>query len=212
MTGALVSGLVAGYGIAVPVGAVGAYLVAVTARTGLKVGACAALGVAAADGAYALGAALGGAALVPFLQPVTVPLRWAAAFVLVGLAVWSGAGAITRYRRDRSDPGRVQQALTGGRAFLGFLGITLMNPVTVVYFTALVLATRTASDPTRLEQLLFVGGAFVASASWQLLLAGGGALLGKALTGRRGRLVTALSSSTLIVVLAVHLLLTAGER
>lgn len=208
--GALVSGLVAGYGIAVPVGAVGAYLVAVTARTGLRVGSCAALGVAAADGAYALVATVGGAALVPFLQPVTLPLRWAAVLVLVGLAGWSGAGAITRYRRGRSDPGRTEKAMTGGRAFLGFLGITLMNPMTVVYFTALVLGSGAGADPTRLEQVLFVGGAFAASASWQLLLAGGGALLGKALTGRRGRLATALTSSTLIVALAVHLLLTAG--
>jgi arginine exporter protein ArgO len=48
--------------------------------------------------------------------------------------------------------------------------------------------------------------AFFASASWQLLLAGGGALLGRALTGRRGRLVTALASSAVIMALAVRML------
>jgi arginine exporter protein ArgO len=57
-----------------------------------------------------------------------------------------------------------------------------------------------------LEQGVFVLGAFAASASWQLLLAGGGALLGRTLTGRQGRLVTALASSVVIMVLAVRML------
>jgi hypothetical protein len=51
---ALIAGLVAGYGIAMPVGAVATYLVALTARSSLKVGVFAALGVASADSLYAL--------------------------------------------------------------------------------------------------------------------------------------------------------------
>jgi hypothetical protein len=39
---------------------------------------------------------------------------------------------------------------------------------------------------------------------WQLLLVSGGALLGRALTGSRGRLITALSSSTIIAYLAIR--------
>jgi arginine exporter protein ArgO len=57
-----------------------------------------------------------------------------------------------------------------------------------------------------LERGVFVLAAFAASASWQLLLAGGGALLGRVLTGRRGRLVTALVSSAVILALAVRML------
>lgn len=87
MIAALVGGLLAGCGIAIPVGAVGACLVALSARTSWRVGAGAALGVATADGLYALIAVAGGATLVPVLQPVTVPLRWASALVLVVLAV-----------------------------------------------------------------------------------------------------------------------------
>jgi hypothetical protein len=45
----------------------------------------------------------------------------------------------------------------------------------------------------------------VASASWQLLIAGGGALVGRLLTGDRGRLITAMVSSAVIAVLAVGL-------
>ena len=45
--------------------------------------------------------------------------------------------------------------------------------------------------------------AFLASASWQLLLAAGGSALGRFVAGSRGRLATALVSSVLIVILAV---------
>ncbi|MFF3908051.1 LysE family transporter [Streptomyces sp. NPDC001848] len=204
MTAALLAGLVAGYGIAVPVGAVGTYLVSLTARTSLRTGACAALGVATADGLYALVAAVGGSALAAALQPVLVPLRWAAALVLAALAVHGGARAVCRYR----SPGTVAtaDAVPQGpaRAYLGLLGVTLLNPATVVYFAALVVGGRATGTVRLLDQALFVLAAFAASASWQLLLAGGGALLGRALTGRRGRLVTALVSCAVIAVLAIR--------
>ncbi|MER6983865.1 LysE family transporter, partial [Streptomyces carpinensis] len=101
MTAALVAGLVAGYGIAVPVGAVATLLVSLTARTSLRTGACAALGVATADGLYALLATLGGAALADALRPVLVPLRWASALVLAALAVRGAVAAVRHHRRDR---------------------------------------------------------------------------------------------------------------
>ncbi|MGV9566292.1 LysE/ArgO family amino acid transporter [Streptomyces sp. NPDC003480] len=206
MTAALVAGLVAGYGIAVPVGAVSAYLLSLTARTSLRTGACAALGVATADGIYALAATVGGTALAAALQPVLVPLHRLSALVLAALAVRGAVGALRQYRSDaRATPPRAAPS-DPGRAYLGLLGVTLLNPTTVIYFAALVLGGR-AADPVRpLEQGLFVLAAFAASASWQLVLAGGGALLGRALAGRRGRLVTAFVSSAVMATLAVRVL------
>ncbi|GAA3782487.1 LysE/ArgO family amino acid transporter [Streptomyces chiangmaiensis] len=210
MTGALVAGLVAGYGIAVPVGAVGAYLVSLTARTSLRTGACAALGVASADGLYALVATVGGTALAAALQPVMVPLRWVSALVLAALALHGAATALRRYRSTGSAAASPTAPPGPVRAYLGLLGVTLLNPTTVIYFAALVLGSR-ATDPSRpLEQGLFVLAAFAASASWQLTLAGGGALLGRALTGRRGRLVTAFASSAVMAALAVRMLVAPG--
>ncbi len=207
MTAALVAGLLAGYGIAVPVGAVATYLVSLTARTSLRTGVCAALGVATADGLYALVAALGGTALAVALQPVLVPLRWASALVLLALAVRGAVTALRQYRARRL-PGRQQRDPVGpARAYTALLGITLLNPTTVVYFAALVLGSRAAEAVRPLEQAVFVLAAFLASASWQLLLAGGGALLGRALTGHRGRLATGLVSSAVIAVLAAGMLL-----
>ncbi|MFF7450046.1 MULTISPECIES: LysE family transporter [unclassified Streptomyces] len=206
MTAALVAGLLAGYGIAVPVGAVATYLVSLTARTSLRTGVCAALGVATADGLYALAATLGGSALAAALRPVLGPLRWASAVVLLALAAHGAVTAVRRYRARRLAARADPPPPSPARAYLALLGITLLNPTTVIYFAALVLGTR-ATDPVQpLEQGVFVGAAFLASASWQVLLAGGGALLGRVLTGRRGRLVTAVLSSAVITVLAVRMM------
>jgi arginine exporter protein ArgO len=76
-------------------------------------------------------------------------------------------------------PADLDAAERGGsatRTFAVFLGLTLLNPVTVTYFAALILGlTATGSGPE--EKAAFVGGAFVASLSWQLLLAAVGAFL-----------------------------------
>ena len=52
---------------------------------------------------------------------------------------------------------------------------------------------------------VFVGSAFVASASWQLLLASGGAILGRTLTSPHGRLITTLVGNDIIALLAIRL-------
>ncbi|RSN57267.1 lysine transporter LysE [Amycolatopsis sp. WAC 04182] len=206
MSAALVAGLLAGYGIAIPVGAVATYLVVLTARSGLKIGAYAALGVATADGLYALVAVLGGGRLIRVIEPIAVPLRWTSVVVLLALAVHIGLSGIRNFRD--SAKAEVTQPGTIGpvKAYVSLLGITLLNPTTVVYFAALVLGSEDMAAASGAEHVVFAAAAFAASASWQLFLAGGGAVLGKALTGRRGRLVTALASSALITVLGLRLL------
>lgn len=207
MTAVVVAGLLAGYGIAMPVGAVATYLVALTVRTSLRVGVFAALGVATADGLYALIAVIGGSTLTPLIEPVVLPLRWASAAVLVVLAVLSGSTAIRQYRKGQTATRTDNTPLTPGRAYAALLAITMMNPMTVIYFAALVLGSNIAAAATHLEQAVFVCAAFAASSSWQLLLATGGALLGRILTGRRGRLMTTMVSSSLIIALAIHLVI-----
>ena len=204
---AVLAGVAAGYGIAMPVGAVGALLVALAARTSWRVGAGAALGVATADGLYATVAMAGGAALAPVIRPAAGVLRWGAVAVLLVLALHGARTALRRYRARDLAQREAEMPTSPARAYLGFLGITLLNPMTVVYFAALVLAGEGGAGPDRVAKSLFVVAAFAASASWQLFLAGGGALLGRALTGPQGRLWTSLVSSAVIVALAVRLVL-----
>lgn len=205
MSAALVAGLLAGYGIAIPVGAVGTYLAALTARTSLRIGACAALGVATADGVYAVVSVLGGTALTPVVEPITDPLRWASALLLIVLAGRAAATVLLSHsgRLVAHEP----EPMSGRRAYLGLLGITLLNPMTVIYFAALVLASQQSATRTALDKVVFVVAAFAASASWQLVLAVGGSALGRLLTGPRGRLTTTLLSSATITALALHLLI-----
>lgn len=205
---ALVAGLLAGYGVAVPVGGVATYLVALTARTSWKIGACAALGVATADGLYALIAAIGGSALAGVLQPIVLPLHWVSGLVLIALAIRGSVMAIGRYRTRRAAIMADKPVMTSfARAYLGLWGITMLNPTTVIYFVALVVGSQTTAVVNRPEHVVFVLAVFVASASWQLLLAGGGTLLGRVLTGGSGRLVTGIASSAVIAALAVRLLI-----
>lgn len=197
MSAPFLAGVAAGYGIAVPVGAIGVLIAGLSARTSLRVGAAAGLGAATADGLYALVAVLGGAAIAGLVEPIAAPLRWVAAAVLVVLAVTTAVGAF----RNRPDAGAESCGLSAGRAYLGILGLTLLNPATVVYFAALVLGRGGSGGG-----VWFVVGAFLASASWQLLIAGGGSLIGRLLTGERGRMITALVSSAVIALLAAQIL------
>jgi threonine/homoserine/homoserine lactone efflux protein len=164
VTAALVAGLLAGYGIAVPVGAVGTYLVSLTARTSLRTGVCAALGVATADGIYALAATLGGTALAAALRPVLGPLRWICVLVLLALAVWGAVGALRAYRGHRLATRTAPAPPGPARAFLGLLGITLLNPTTVIYFAALVLGSQASHPAGPWEQGVFVLAAFAPAA------------------------------------------------
>jgi arginine exporter protein ArgO len=203
---ALVAGLLAGYGVAIPVGAIAALIISLTARTSLRVGAAAAMGVATADGIYAVAAVLGGAALARVIEPIGTPLRWVAAAVLVGFALRTALVAIRHYREPTA--ARSSEGLgTPLRAYFGLLGLTVLNPATIVYFGALVLGRQAAGSLSASEAVVFVLAAFAASASWQLLLAGSGSLVGRVLTGPRGRLATALVSSVVIVVLAITLVI-----
>jgi arginine exporter protein ArgO len=198
VSAAFLAGVAAGYGIAVPVGAIAVLIAGLSARVSLRVGAAAGLGAATADGVYALVAVAGGAAIAGVIAPIAGPLRWAAAAVLLALAAWTAIGAIRGRHRTPEQRARPTSAL---RAYLGILALTLLNPATVIYFAALVLGRGDSGGG-----VWFVAGAFLASASWQLLIAGGGSLVGRLLTGERGRLITALVSSAVIAALAIQLL------
>ena len=194
----VLSGLVTGWAIAVPIGAVGAFLVTLTARTSFGTGAAAALGIATVDGVYAALAVVAGAALAAALAPVATPLRIVSGLVLLVIAGLTAAHAIATNGRPRAI-----SPLPPARAYALFVAITAVNPTTVVYFAAVVLGNRDLVD-TPAQGAAFVLAAFAASASWQLTLAGGGAALGRVATGHRGHLVSGLVSSAVIAGLAVH--------
>lgn len=193
----VLSGLVTGWAIAVPVGAVAAYLVTLTARTSLRVGAAAALGVATVDGVYATAAVVGGAALAALIEPAAGALRLVSAGVLLVIAALTVRNAL----RPVSAAATGAAPMRAGAAYALFLGITAVNPATVVYFAAVVLGNQGLVSSAA-EGLAFVAAVFAASASWQLTLAVGGAALGRFVASPRGHRVTGVASGAVIALLA----------
>src|SRR2546430_12698011 len=78
----------------------------------------------------------------------------------------------------------------------------MLNPPTVIYFASLAIALPEVSADLG-SRAAFVIGAFLASLSWQELLAVGGAMLHGRLTPRLQR-TTAVVSSVIILALAAR--------
>ena len=208
MIGDLLAGTVAGLAVAMPVGAIGAYLLGLGARERFAVAAAAGLGVASVDGAYALAASLGGAGLRSLLQQISTALTLLAALVLVGLAIRTLQQAVRRYRAGPQQVSAAGRRAGPGRTYAALVGLTAVNPATLVTFSAVALGRPVNDAGLSWPAVgLFTLGAFVASAAWQLLLVGGGSLLGRLLSGRRGQLGIAIASAAIMLGLAVVVLL-----
>ena len=106
MTDAFLAGVLAGYAIAIPVGAISVLIVELGIRRGFAVGAAAGAGAASADGIYAGLAMVGGSAVADAIAPHEAAFRLVAAAVLVGIAL---RGFLRLVRRPRDAPSRSDQ-------------------------------------------------------------------------------------------------------
>jgi threonine/homoserine/homoserine lactone efflux protein len=195
---AIVAGTVAGYAIAIPVGAIAVLIMHTAIQNGLRAGLAAGAGAATADGIYALVAVFAGIAAARLLGEVQTPLRLVAGVVLMAIALHG----LARLRSPRGTP-TVPRAVASARhrrTYIVLFGLTLLNPVTVVYFAALVVGLPELGGAV--ERAAFVGAVLVASLSWQSLLALVGALLGRGSAHRLRRPTTIIGS---LVVLAFGL-------
>lgn len=180
MSAAFIAGALAGYAIAIPVGAIAVLIVETGVQRGFRLAAAAGAGTASADLTYATIAIVGGSAIGPIVAPWNVPLRIAAIVVLLAIGIrglvrlttrLGGGEPGTRGARDGDVPATRDLAATYGR----FLALTLLNPATIIYFAALVLALPVL-DGDPLARPAFVLGAGLASLSWQILIAAVGAV------------------------------------
>ncbi len=195
---AFLIGAAAGYAIAIPVGPIAVLIVRTGLRRGFRVAAAAGAGTATVDLIYAIGAVLVGAAIVASLGPVLVPLRLAAAAVLIGLAL---RGLLQlRARRVAAETDDSRSVV---RTYLLFLGLTLLNPATVTYFVTLAVGLPEIAQDAG-SRIAFAVGAALASLSWQSVLAAIGAALHTRLTPRI-ELATTLLSSAILVAFALKI-------
>jgi arginine exporter protein ArgO len=200
---AFLTGVVAGYGIAIPVGAIAILIVQVGIKCGFRCAFAAGAGAATADLIYAGLAVLGGAALAGAVDSVGDSLRIVSSIVLVVIA-------IVGLRRARTPPEETEITYPDRSELAGtyarFLGLTIINPTTILYFAAVIIGLGVASDLTAGAGVVFVLGAFLASLSWQTLLAIIGGFARNRLT-LRTQTIAVVMGNLVILALAVVILL-----
>jgi len=192
---AFLLGVAAGYAIAIPFGPVAILIVRTGIRQGLRAAAAAGAGTATADLVFATIAMLFGAAASAFLAPILPAARLIAGAALAVIAVRGLLAAPQELNRESRET-------RPGNTYLLFLGLTMLNPPTVIYFISLAVALPEVSADFA-SRAAFVVGAFLSSLSWQELLALAGAMLHGRLTPRLQR-ITALVSTVIILALAVR--------
>lgn len=196
----LVSGVLAGLAVAMPLGPIGTLVVERGARLGFRHGAAAGMGVATADGIYALLAAAAGGAIAAALEGVQDTLRIVAGVTLLVIVAY-GLIAFFRGGTHNAEPREVP----AGRTFAVFLGLTAINPLTISIFAALIAGLPDVATASAGAKAVFVAGAFAASAAWQTSLAGAGAFAGSRLPAH-ARAWTTLAGYAIVLALAVRML------
>jgi arginine exporter protein ArgO len=200
---AFLSGMIAGYGIAIPVGPIAILILELGLRRGFRIALSAGAGAASADLIYATVAALAGTFLVLVLAPFASILRVGSALGLIAMGIWLlYRGRNVSDRSNRLRFGGTDSARTYGMV----LGLTLLNPVTVTYFTTLILGMSAESPQSPVNAVFFVSGAFLASLSWQMFLAAVGGAAHKHLPAGVQTATFAIGNSV-IITLGVAILL-----
>lgn len=196
MRDALLAGIAAGLAVAMPLGAIGVLIVELGATAGFRSAWAAGMGTATADLAYGAAAVFAGAALSGAIEDARSAVALAGALVLGTIAV-HGLWRAWQGRPDAHGPAPPP----GRRTYLTFLGLTAINPLTIVVFAAIVAGLPEIDGNG--ARLAFVAGVFGASAGWQSTLAAGGALLGRAAPAARRW--TSLAGHLIVLGLAMRL-------
>ncbi len=162
-------GLIAGYGIAIPVGPIGILIIELGVRRGFNVAFCAGLGAASADLIYATVAGFAGTFLVAVLTPISSIIHYVSGSALIAIGVWM----FFQGRRSKGTEQTTKRYASTSclSTYVMFFGLTLLNPLTVTYFTSLILGLRVSIITSTMGVVIFVIGTFLASLSWQTLLA-----------------------------------------
>jgi|RhiMetdeSRZDD1v2_1073273.scaffolds.fasta_scaffold05995_13 threonine/homoserine/homoserine lactone efflux protein len=173
MQNLFVKGLIVGFCLAAPVGPIAALCVQRTIAKSWLSGVISGLGAAAADALYGAVAAFGATIISEFLINERNWLQRIGGVILIlmGLRL-----LLAKPKQQDSINGNGKQGLTGD--FLSTLMLTLTNPMTFVAFAAVF--TTMGIGVVRGRPILtaeLVGGVFLGSALWWMILCGGAHLL-----------------------------------
>jgi putative LysE/RhtB family amino acid efflux pump len=181
-----------GFFVALQLGPLSLYLIRSTLRNGWQVGLAIASGIAVIDLAYAtLGAA--GAAPLLAIGPLDVILG------LLGAAVLVFLGARTLWSAFRIRLGEGAEPVSPRRGFLTALSATASNPLTIASWAAIFSAASAAGAAGSVPSAaLLIVGVGLGSLTWDVTLATGTALVGRAAGERLLRVVDLVAGIGLI--------------
>jgi arginine exporter protein ArgO len=204
MTDSFIKGAIAGYAIAIPVGAIAILILETGLRRGFWHAFAAGSGTATADLIYATIAATLGVFVAQFLEPIAPILKLTSFAFLVGLGAWG----LLKTRRSRNlDPDGNASGINATlfQTYVTVLALTILNPATIAYFAALILGGTVGETPTTQDKAAFVLGAALASWSWQTLIAGIGAVAHRHLPPGF-RIWTSVVGNVIIMILGIAIL------
>ena len=166
MDNLLIQGLLIGFSIAAPVGAIGLLCINRTLSQGSIVGFVSGLGAATADGIYGCIAGFGLTFISDFLIQQQFWLRIVGGLFLCYL----GVKIFTDKPEDRK--GETERHSLPG-AYTSTLALTITNPTTILSFVAIFTGLGIANTARNYSSAaILVLGVFLGSASWWLILSG----------------------------------------
>ena len=176
-----------GVTMAIAIGPIALLIVQTAMSRGLRAGAFAGLGAGLADLTYGLVAFFAGHALTPTLEAHAGAIRAAASGVLVAFGLWMVYGALRRpngaVAAGDPDDGAPSRAPAAGSPLFTTYALTIVNPMTVIAFLGFAPQLPLAGSAWRAAAYAFC--LFAGSVCVQLLLALGGAGLGRLVKDRR---------------------------
>jgi len=193
----LVRGVAIGFAVAAPIGPIGLLCIRRTLANGSANGICSGLGAATADAVYAY---VAGTALTIALRVVTrlaLPLHVVGGIALIALGV--------RALRDDAAANAKPSATPRDHlvAFVSTLGLTLVNPATIVSFAGIVAGVLERSTLLSAGGVpMFALGVFLGSTAWWVVL---GLVVGRMRAALRPRTMTIvrLASGALLIAFGV---------
>src|SRR3990167_356699 len=172
----ILQGIMVGFSIAAPVGAIGLLCIQNTLSHGLRFGVICGLGAATADMMYGILVAVGMQSLATVMLNVRTPLSICGGLFLIYL------GLKKFWAKPALQAAQIDHKLLFS-AYVSTFFLTLTNPATILDFMALFTGLRI--DVTGYTQgLNFVIGVFIGSAIWWLLLCGAVGIFRKKISNR----------------------------
>jgi len=193
MKSLFITGALAGFAIAAPVGPIGVLCIRRSLHDGPLAGFAVGMGAAVADASYGALAGFGLSAVADLLT------RWEDLLGIAGglLLVAFGLRALLSDHHGESAQVAGRSLLT---AFLGTFLLTLTNPATILSFLAIFAGLGIASNLDPLAATVFVGGVLVGSAAWWGILANVAGSLRGHLTRDWMRVVNRVSGAFVLLV------------